>query len=117
MSAAAVQGALATKVTGIFDQLGLSREEVGQIVDASARSVSRWSMGEVVPQKLNKQRLLELAYVADAVTEIMPAEQANIWMFTPSRLLSHETPADCIHQGRYRDVLNLIEAIAEGVVI
>lgn len=117
MSSAATQGALALKVTTIFDHLGLTREEVGEIVDASARSVSRWSLGEVVPQRLNKQRLLELAYVADAVTEVLPAEQASVWMFTPSRLLEHETPAACIHEGRYREVLNLIEAVAEGVVV
>ena len=63
---------LATKVSTIIDNLGLTQEEVGQIVDASARSIARWSAGEVVPQRLNKQRLLELAYVADAVTEVAP---------------------------------------------
>jgi uncharacterized protein (DUF2384 family) len=117
MSATADRGALAHKVTDIIDGLGLTQEEVGGIVDASARSVARWSMGEVVPQRLNKQRLLELAYVAQAVTEILPAEDANLWMFTPNRLLNHNSPADSIHAGEYRSVLNLIEAIAEGVVV
>ncbi|MBB2975095.1 hypothetical protein FHX49_000636 [Microbacterium endophyticum] len=109
--------ALAHKVSNIIDQLGLTQEEVGAIVDASARSVARWSMGDVVPQRLNKARLLELAYVAGAVTEILPASQANLWMFTPSRLLNHDTPAQRIHDGRYRDVLDLIEAIADGIVV
>jgi hypothetical protein len=117
MSATVDRGALAHKVTDIIDGLGLTQEEVGSIVDASARSVARWSVGEVVPQRLNKQRLLELAYVAQAVTEILPADDANVWMFTPNRLLRHNSPADTIHSGEYRDVLNLIEAIAEGVVI
>lgn len=117
MSATADRGALALKVTTIIDQLGLTQEEVGGIVDASARSVARWSSGDVVPQKLNKQRLLELAYVAQAVTEVMPTDHANVWMFAPNRLLEHDSPADRIHGGGYRDVLNLIEAIAEGVVV
>lgn len=116
MSAVAAT-ALAHKVTGIIDRLGLTQEEVGEIVDASARSVARWSSGDVVPQRLNKTRLLELAYVADAVTEILPTTQANIWMFSPSRLLDHDTPAERIHKGQYRDVLDLIEAIADGVVV
>lgn len=117
MSATVSRGALALKVTAIIDQLGLTQEEVGGIVDASARSVARWTSGDVVPQKLNKQRLLELAYVAQAVTEILPADSANIWIFTPNRMLNHDTPADRIHAGGYREVLNLIEAIAEGVVV
>jgi len=113
----ATAGALAHKVTEVISSLGLTQEEVGQIVDASPRSVARWSRGEVVPQKLNKQRLIELAYVAELVSTVLPREKANLWMFTPNRLLGHDTPAQCIHNGRYRDVLDLIEAIADGVVV
>jgi hypothetical protein len=110
-------GALAHKVTDLISMLGLTHEEIGGIVDASARSVSRWSSGEVVPQRLNKQRLVELAYVAEALAQVLPRDQANLWMFTPHRLLDHDTPADRIRAGRYKDVLDLIEAIADGVVV
>ncbi|WP_454113684.1 hypothetical protein [Microbacterium maritypicum] len=108
---------LATRVSSIIDHLGLTQEEVGTIVDASARSIARWSTGDVTPQRLNKQRLLELAYVADAVSEILPRDHANVWMLSPNRLLNHESPADRIHSGKYKDVLDLIEGIAEGVVV
>lgn len=111
------RGVFAHKVSDIIDQLGLTQEEVGGIVDASARSVARWSAGDVVPQRLNKQRLLELAYVAEAVSEILPRSRANLWMFTPNRMLDHQSPAERIQAGGYRDVLNLIEALAEGVVV
>ncbi|MBF4461228.1 DUF2384 domain-containing protein [Rathayibacter sp. VKM Ac-2878] len=110
-------GALAAKVSTIIDGLGLSQAEVGQIVDASARSIARWSAGDVVPQRLNRQRLLELAYVAEAVTEVLPRDLANVWMMSPNRLLDHSSPADRIHAGGYKDVLALIEALAEGVVV
>lgn len=109
--------ALALKVTDLISTLGLTQEEVGQIVDASARSVSRWSSGDVVPQRLNKQRLIELAYVAEAVTQVLPRDRANLWVFTPNRLLGHETPAERIRTGHYKDVLDVIEAIADGVVV
>lgn len=110
-------GALAHKVTDLISALGLTQEEIGRIIDASPRSVARWTHGQVVPQKLNKQRLLELAYVAEAVTAVLPADEANLWMFTPNRLLGHDSPATCIHDGRYKDVLDLIEALADGVVV
>jgi hypothetical protein len=38
-------------------------------------------------------------------------------MFTPSRALQHMAPADKIKAGQYRDVLDLIEALADGVVV
>jgi uncharacterized protein (DUF2384 family) len=109
--------ALATTVSGAFNRLGLTYNEVGEIVDASPRSVARWAAGKVVPQKLNKQRLLELAYVADAVTEVLPRDQANMWMFAPNRLLEHRKPADLVRQGDYQRVLALIDAMAEGVFV
>jgi uncharacterized protein (DUF2384 family) len=108
-------GALAEKVSVARDNLRLTDDEVGSMVDASGRSVARWAAGEVVPQRLNKQRLLELAYVADALAEVVPSDHANVWLFTPHRRLDHEKPADLIQQGRYREVLNLIEAMADGV--
>lgn len=113
----AAGAALTHKVNELFSTLGLTQDQVGAIVDASPRSVARWSSGEVVPQRLNKQRLLELAYVADAVSHVLPADEANLWIFSPNRLLGHDTPADRIRAGDYKSVLAVIEAIADGVVV
>src|ERR1700752_630457 len=107
--------ALATTVSGAIERLGLTYEEVGEIVDASPRSVARWTAGKGVPQKLNKQRLLELAYVADALAEGLPRDQANMWMFAQKGLLQHRTPAELVREGDYQRVLALIDAMAEGV--
>lgn len=117
VSNAPVPTLLAQRVSGVMDRLGLTQDEVGQIVDASGRSVARWIAGAVVPQKLNKQRLLELAYVAEAVTEVLPQERANFWMLSPNRLLDHQSPAQRIHDGKYQDVMDLIEGLAEGIVV
>ena len=113
----AVVSALTHRVTDLIDTLGLTYDEIGQIVDASGRSVARWSSGEVVPQRLNKQRLIELAYVAEQVTVVLPRDKANLWIFSPNRLLNHDTPAQRIRAGHFRDVLDLIEAMADGVVV
>lgn len=107
-------GALAHKVAELAASAGLTLEDIGTIVDASPRSVARWQSSEVVPQRLNRQRLIELAYVAEAVTELLAPQEANIWMFTPSRLLNHDTPADRIRAGDYKTVLGLIDAMADG---
>jgi len=109
--------ALAHEVTDRIATLGLTQDEIGVIADASGRSVGRWLRGEVVPHRLNKQRLIELAYVAGLVTEVLPAERVNLWMLTPNRLLEHDSPAERIRAGGYRDVLGVIEAIADGVVV
>lgn len=109
-------GALAHKVAELTASAALSYEDIGRIVDASARSVARWHSGDVVPQRLNKQRLVELAYVAEALQEVLEPRDANLWIFSPNRALQHDTPADRIRAGEYKVVLDLIEAMADGVV-
>jgi len=108
-------GALAGKVVEAVDSLGLTNDELGRIVDASGRSVARWAAGEVVPQKLNKERLLELAYIAEALAEVLPPDHANLWLFAPNRHLNHAKPAELIQAGAFKVVLDLIEAMADGV--
>lgn len=117
MSMPAETPVLASKVSSIIHNLGLTQEEVGDIVDASPRSISRWVAGTVAPQRMSKLRLMELAYVAEALSEILPRDHANLWMLSPNRLLEHDSPADRVHAGRYKDVLNLIEALADGIVV
>lgn len=108
---------VAAKVHQLTDELHLSREEVGEIVGTSGRTVARWSAGESSPQPDARRRLLELRYVADAVAEVIRPEDVNLWMFEPNKLLDGDTPAERIRKGQYKDVLAVIEALAEGVVV
>ncbi|MDQ6949815.1 MAG: MbcA/ParS/Xre antitoxin family protein [Actinomycetota bacterium] len=109
--------ALATKVSELTSTLNLSQEEMGLIVGATSRSVARWVSGEAMPQRLSKQRIIELAYVAEALGEVIKGEDANLWMFSPNKMLNHDTPAERIQSGDYRSVLAVIEALADGVVV
>lgn len=117
MSVATEAPVLASKVSSIIQTLGLTQEEVGRIVDASARSISRWGSGAASPQRMTRQRLLELAYVADALSEVLPRDRANLWMLSPNRYLDHDSPAARVQSGQYKDVLGLIEGLAEGIVV
>ena len=108
--------ALATKVSDLTGSL-LSLEEVAMIVGAAPRSVARWAKGETDPQRQSKQRLIELAYVAEALGEVIKGEDANLWIFSPNKMLDHDTPAERIQKGDYRSVLGVIEALADGVVV
>jgi transcriptional regulator with XRE-family HTH domain len=108
--------AIATKLADISDSLLMSQEEIGEVIGASGRTVSRWTSGEVAPQRAARQRLLEFAYVADELSKVMKPEDANLWVFAPNALLQHDSPADRIRHGDYRTVLALIEALADGIV-
>ena len=110
-------GALATQMRRLSSDLSLSQEELAALVGTSARTVARWAAGEASPQRLARQRLLELFAVGERLKNVLKPEDANLWIFTPNRLLEYDTPAERIGKGQFRDVLALIEALAEGVVL
>jgi hypothetical protein len=109
--------ALAAKLHLITDTLALPREDVASIVGSTPRSVSRWLSEDAAPQRLSRQRLIELAYVAEAVSEVMDPEDANIWLMSPNRLLNHDSPAKRIREGDFRSVLAVLDALADGIVV
>jgi transcriptional regulator with XRE-family HTH domain len=104
------------QVRNLGTRLALSNEEVAEIIGTSSRTVTRWLAGEATPQRMTKQRLLELVAVGELLGSVLKAEDANLWIFTPNRLLDFDSPAERIAQGRFRDVIALIEALADGVV-
>lgn len=109
--------AVAHKISTISGSTHLSYDEIAEIVDASTRSVSRWSTGAAEPQKLSRQRLLELAYVAEELRSVLKPEDANLWILSPNKLLDGDSPAQRINTGDFRSVVGLIEALADGIVV
>lgn len=64
---------------------------------------------EVVPPIRDEQ------IVRAAVAEIYRPEGVEIWMHAPNRMLGGESPLDLIAAGRSQRVLDLINALAEGI--
>ena len=58
---------------------------------------------------------MELAYVAREASEILHPDDVNWWLFQPNKALKGRKPADLIREGRYQEVLDLLEAMSGGV--
>jgi len=110
--------AIAGTVRDLNERADLSQEEIGRITGATGRTVARWAAGATSPHASARERLLELKYVADQLIDVLGLSppDANLWIFTPNRLLKGDKPADRIAGGDYRAVLGLIEALADGIV-
>src|SRR5436190_1050888 len=91
--------AIASRVKGVSEKLDLTQEEIGNLLGTTQRTVNRWATGESVPQALTKKRFLELVYIADQLSALLKAEEANLWIHSPNRLLGGESPADVIRRG------------------
>lgn len=108
--------AIKNRVLELEEKAELTHQNVATVVGTTARTVSRWGTGQAIPQREARQRLLELAYVAEELAKVIEPGERNLWLFSPNRLLDHDTPAERIAKGDFRSVLALIEALADGIV-
>ncbi|MEZ4480578.1 MAG: hypothetical protein R3B97_05395 [Dehalococcoidia bacterium] len=91
------------------------------------RSSPRWSgrrhelshggrLAKLRPRYLHGNASGTLA-VGERLKNVLKTGRRESLIFTPNRLLEYDTPAERIGKGQFRDVLALIEALAEGVVL
>lgn len=109
--------ALARRIEKIKEHGGISGRDVAQLLDTTPETVSRWNTGKVEPQRDRLQRLLELEFLLEELSEFYAPEEAKLWMFSHHRLLGGARPADVIQQGRSGEVLALLEQLRTGAYV
>lgn len=108
---------IAGRVQELQTSAHLTQDDIGRVVGTSARTVARWLRANCAPQREARQRLLELAYVAEQAAGVIQPADLPLWLFSPNRLLDHDSPADRIASGDYRTVVALVDALAEGIAV
>ena len=88
---------------------------VARILSKDAKTVRRWLASKAAPRWDAKETVLALNVVLERLAEVGEAGSAEEWLFTPVPALSNRRPVDLIRDGQFREVLDLIDAIGEGV--
>ena len=108
---------LAERLGQVATEVHLDQADLARILNASPRTVARWLQSETVPRRDTRERILELVAVLHALSKTVHGQTAYDWLFSPIPALDHRKPADLLAEGRYREVLGAIDALAEGVFV
>ena len=100
----------------VLDSGLVDTADVARVLNTSQRSVQRWSARESSPRKESEERLLELAVVLELAVHVMPEAGARLWLRTPIGDLGWRKPLDVISEGKFREVIDALEALSEGVI-
>jgi transcriptional regulator with XRE-family HTH domain len=106
--------AVAERIGRIKNRGGIRGRELAQLLDTTPETISRWNTGRVGPQPDRLQRLLNLEWILDELSELFAPDQARLWLFSPHRMLQGERPADLIQRDETDKVLTVIDAMREG---
>jgi putative toxin-antitoxin system antitoxin component (TIGR02293 family) len=90
--------------------------DVARVLDTSQRSVQRWAAQDASPRKEAEERFLELAAVLELAERVLPEESARLWLRAPVAELEWRKPLDVIKEGQFRQVIDALLALSEGVI-
>lgn len=108
---------LAERLGQVATQARLDQVDLARLLGASPRTVARWLQAETAPRRDTRERILELVAVLSALSTTVHGKTAYDWLYSPIPALDHRKPADLLAEGRYREVLGAIDALAEGVFV
>jgi DNA-binding transcriptional regulator YiaG len=95
---------------------GLSIAEMADLIGVAERQVRNWSSSSHTPSGRNRDRLLQLHYVARLLRDVYTREGAEIWLHGRKRSLGGRRPVDLLAAGEYDEVLAAIERLQAGAM-
>ena len=95
---------------------GLTAQEVATIVEVQPRQVQHWASGGHRPQGKARERLLELDYIVELLTEVYDEEGIEIWLHGKNRSLGGRRPLDILVDGDFDVVLEAVERLTSGAM-
>jgi uncharacterized protein (DUF2384 family) len=103
------------RLSQVMRSTSIDASGVARILDRDPKTVQRWLRQQTAPRWEVRELVLALNVVLERLSEVIDPAAAEDWLFTPVPAFEYERPVDLIRVGRAREVLNLIDAIGEGV--
>ncbi len=92
----------------------LSASEIGAITGVGERAVQKWAQGATKPEGSSRERLLELKYVIEQLSDVYDDEGIEIWLHARQRAFDGRTPLEFLRERRFEEVLRIVERLAGG---
>lgn len=98
--------------------LGISFDELAQVLGTDRKTVYRWIADETFPQTNNRARLDELAELVDRLDETFKTKEgAATWLRSRSGYFGGLRPVDALLRGRIDAVDAALEALDSGIFV
>lgn len=101
-------------VAGLRDQ-GVSLVDIGRATQVKVRQVQHWLAGTSKPQGPTLERLVDLNYLVERLSDVYVPEGIEIWLHGRNRALGGERPIDLLEADQFDVVVNLVEQLTNGV--
>ena len=99
-------------------ELELSYHEIGQMVNASGRTVMRWAGSETPPSRENRDRLTRVSEVRHLLESVFREPNAAVeWLHGPVPALRGRTPLSLLLRGELDEVVGVLANLESGAFL
>jgi len=97
------------------DELGLTYDELGHILEVSDRTLRRWRSGSAQPRKGARARIEDLNELRHLLEAAFPDSSARrAWVQSRSGMLRGRTPISLLRAGKVMRVCEALAAFEDG---
>ena len=104
------------KLVGGLRDSGVGLVEIGRVTGVQVRQVQHWLAGTSRPQGATLDRLLDLNYVIDRLSDVYTPDGIEVWLRGRNRSLRGERPIEMLEHGDFEPVVNLVEQLTGGTL-
>jgi hypothetical protein len=109
---------LSEQLAHLTTSLGISYDELAQVLGTDRKTVYRWLTEESFPQAHNRERLDELEALVDRLDETFQTQAGSAtWVHARSGYFGDLRPVDALLRGRIDAVHAALEALDSGVFV
>jgi uncharacterized protein (DUF2384 family) len=99
----------------IHDEIGLTYDQIGGILEVSERTLRRWRHMDNAPQPRQKERIEGLRELQHLLAEVFPERGGREqWLHSPSRLLRGRSPISLLRGGQVSRVIGALATLESG---
>ena len=102
------------KLRGYKAAFGLTHRELAGLVGVSERTIFNWMSGEVLLNRLAREKIDKLFRVHEKASNEIKPEASRRWLFAQNELLG-DSAYNLLANGEFEKVLADLEAMREGV--
>jgi transcriptional regulator with XRE-family HTH domain len=109
---------LSNELSRTMEALGLSPNDLADILGTDRRTVLRWLSGETFPQHASRQTLEQLMALDHRLNEMFESrDAAREWLQSESGYFGGLKPIDALLRGRIDAVDAALEALDSGIFV
>ena len=97
------------------DEIGLTYDQIGAVLQVSERTLRRWRAHDHAPRAKQREMIEDLRELRHVLSDVFPDRKLRQqWLHSPEPMLRGRTPISFLRSGRVAKVVEVLATLESG---